>query len=173
MKPLFLETRRVTEQTKNLPEIQALYERAFPENERHPFPRLLLDQTGHIEIVSFWDKELFLGFAVLLTTLDISHIVYFAIEERLRNKGYGGLALQAVHRLKKGYRVIVDIERDLPQADNREQRQKRKQFYLRQGYRETEVKYRWRQEDYEILAYGGTLSDQDFSDFWENLQFSV
>ena len=45
----------------------------------------------------------------------------------------------------------------------------RKKFYLRAGYEETPVKYEWRQENYEILSFGGQISEAEYDGFWENL----
>lgn len=165
----FLRIEKVTEKTKELEGIKKLYIQAFPENERRPFEDMLSDKTKCIEVLAFYDGEQFCGFACLLNTEDISHIIYLAIEDSYRNKGYGSLALTVIHKQKAGRRVIVDIERENEKAENNEQRQKRKQFYLRNGYKETEVKYHWEQEDYEILAYGGDVSNEDFEMFWDKL----
>lgn len=164
---------KVTKGHKDLARIKALYGRAFPANERQPFKLLCDEKQGHIEMYAFYDDELFCGFAVLLNCNDISHIIYFSILEDLRNRGYGSQVLQSIHRLKSGLRVIVDIERVTETCDNPEQRVKRKQFYLWNGYKETEVKYRWRGDDYEILSYGGDLSDKEFGIFWDTLKFEL
>ncbi|HCL02060.1 MAG TPA: N-acetyltransferase [Lachnoclostridium phytofermentans] len=159
----------VTEQSKELPQIEKLYRAAFPDNERRPLAPLLQDDTGHGEVLAFYDGTCFCGFACFLTCGDISHIIYFAIEDFLRGKGYGTEALSAMFKLKKGKRIIVDIEVEDEHEVNNTQRQKRKQFYLRNGFCETEVKYRWRQESYEILSLGGIVSADEFRDFWEQI----
>ena len=164
-----LTIKSVTSETKNLAEIQRLYEDAFPKNERHPLRNLLTTPNSPAETMALYDGELFCGFAVLLNGRDISHIIYFAIEESLRGKGYGSAALQVLHEYKTGRRIMVDIELESPSAPNNEQRRKRKQFYLRNGYAMTSIQYRWQREDYEILAYGGDISEEEYDDFWEQL----
>ena len=66
-------------------------------------------------------------------------------------------------------REAVDIEREVPGCEENEIRRRRKNFYLRNGYSETEVRYRWQDEAYEILVSGGTLSGEDFGNFWKAL----
>mgnify|MGYP004443132081 FL=1 len=168
-----MRTEKVTEAHRDINKIKELYERAFPENERHPFEVICDDKKEHVEILAFYEEDLFCGFAVLLNCNKIAHIVYFSIEEELRNRGYGSKVLQCVHQAKKESRVIVDIERLTRNCSNAEQRMKRKQFYLRNGYEETEVRYRWHGDDYEILSYGGTVTDKEFEDFWDKLKFII
>ena len=72
-------------------------------------------------------------------------------------------------RIKAGKRIIVDIEREVPGNPENEIRKRRKNFYLRNGYKETEVRYRWQEEAYEILVFGGELSREDFGNFWKAL----
>ena len=72
-------------------------------------------------------------------------------------------------RIESGRRIIVDIEREVPDCEENEIRRRRKNFYLRNGFYETEVRYRWQDEAYEILVFGGELSNEDFGNFWKAL----
>lgn len=166
-----LSIKPITEQSKELIQIEEIYRRAFPANERKPLSPLLQDASGCSEIISFYDNALFCGFACLLTQKDLTHIIYFAIDDHLRGKGYGCAALTAMHEMKPNNRVIVDIEVEHIHALNNEQRRKRKAFYLRNGYIESGVEYNWQEESYEILVYGGTISKKEFFSFWKNVAF--
>lgn len=166
---LNLKIQTVLELSKELPQIEKLYCSAFPDNERRSLTPLLQDNTGHGEVLAFYDGSRFCGFACLLTCGDFSHIIYFAIEDTIRGNGYGTAALLAICKLKKGKRIIVDIEVEDEHELNNEQRHKRKQFYLHNGFCETKVKYNWRQEFYEILSYGGEMSEEEFVNFWKRI----
>ena len=87
----------------------------------------------------------------------------------MRGKGLGAKALAAIGRIKSKMRIIVDIEREVPGCEENEIRRRRKNFYLRNGYSETEVRYRWQEESYEILVSGGKLCKEDFGNFWKAL----
>ena len=158
----------------NMPEelkkAKALYYRAFPKNERRPFPELVENRFGGTEVFCFYDEDIFVGVACLLNTPTISHIIYLAVDESLRGNGYGSKALELLHKAKRGKRIMVDIEVPDEQAENAEQRKLRKKFYLRAGYEETPVKYEWRQESYEILSFGGQISEAEYDGFWEDLK---
>ena len=64
--------------SKELPEVQRLYEEAFPENERFSFSMMIKNESGHYETFGFYKDGAFCGFAIVLNSLDISHIIYFA-----------------------------------------------------------------------------------------------
>ena len=149
---------------------KALYYRAFPKNERRSFPELAENRLGGTEIFCFYDAELFVGMACLLNGQEISHIIYLAIDESLRGHGYGSKALELLHQSKPGKKIMVDIEIPDEQAENAKQREKRKKFYLRAGYEETPIKYEWRHENYEILSFGGQVSEEEYDGFWEDLR---
>lgn len=162
-------TKRIGPRSKDLGKTEKLYIESFPENERFSFKMMIKNENKSYETFGFYQDGVFCGFAILLNSLDISHILYIATLPELRGKGLGTKALSALERIKSGMRIIVDIERELPDCDENEIRRRRKNFYLRNGYSETEVRYRWQDEYYEILVYGGSLSREDFGNFWKTL----
>ena len=155
---------------EELKKAKALYYRAFPKNERRSFPELVENRFGSTEVFCFYDEKTFVGMACLLNSPSISHIIYLAVDESLRGYGYGSRALDLLHQSKSGKKIMVDIEIPDAQAENVEQRKKRKKFYLRAGYEEAPVKYEWRNENYEILSFGGQISETEYNGFWEDLR---
>lgn len=153
----------------DIPMIRSLYTRAFPANERRPLGPLLDDTTGHSQVLSAYCEDGFCGFVCILEWADIVHIIYFAVEENLRGRGLGSEILRAVHQAGPQKRVIVDIEEPDSSAPNHEQRIKRKAFYLHNGYRETDIRYRWLGTDYVILSHGGNMTEEEFGRFWDAL----
>lgn len=164
-----LTIKKINSDSNDISKVKSLYCRAFPRNERRSFNELANHRIGNTELFVFYDRDLFVGMAVTMNSPDITHLVYLAIDDNLRGKGYGTQALALLHKYYAGKRIIADIERPNGTSDNEKQRTLRKQFYLRAGYAETEVKYRWRNEDYEILSFGGAVSKQDYDDFWDHL----
>ena len=162
-------TKRIKPHSRDIPKIKKLYIESFPENERFPFNVMIKNESGCYETFAFYNEGSFCGFAILLNSLDISHIIYFATLPELRGKGLGAKALGAIGRIKSERKIIVDIEREIPGCEENEIRRRRKNFYLRNGYSETEVRYRWQDEAYEILVSNGKLSGEDFGNFWKAL----
>ena len=159
----------VRDRPQDLLALKALYERSFPTNERRPLEPLLNDRTGHAAVLSVVRKGAFGGFLCLLMAGDLIHIIYFAVPEELRGRGIGSEALAEVRLLNPGKRIIVDVEQAREGASNAEQRRRRRDFYLRNGYAETPVRYTWRDEDYVILCAGGSLTGKEFGGFWRAL----
>lgn len=148
--------------------VRRLYESAFPANERRPFETLPSGFDGQGELLAFYLGDCFAGFVSLLTWADITHILYFAIEEALRNRGLGSAALECIKSRKPGQRLIADLEAPLPDAPNRAQRLRRRAFYQRAGFVPSGVGYRWQGESYELMVFGGTLDEAAFLAFWRH-----
>ena len=55
----------------------------------------------------------------------------------MRSKGYGKQALEEFKKLYKDYQLVLDLELIDKNAKNNEQRIKRKNFYIKNGYKET------------------------------------
>ncbi len=112
-----------------------LYERAFPAVEQKPSSLILEKrEEGNVEILSIEDDNgEFLGLAIVVLHRDLALLDYFAISSRQRSSGVGGAAF---HMLKERYsdkRFILEIESTEVEADNKEDRIRRKSFYLRNG----------------------------------------
>jgi GNAT superfamily N-acetyltransferase len=133
---------------------------------------LVLDKTGHGEVIALFDEKIFCGFVSILMCNNIVHIIYFAIEEMLRNKGYGASTLLAIENMYPESRIIVDVEELNVKADNNQQRVRRKKFYLKNGFVSTSITYKWKNETYNILAYGGNITDKEFREFWRDVYSS-
>ena len=165
-----LTMKRIFEDDKEIyAEIKTLYDSAFPKNERKEIKYLLEKGQDVGEVYAFFDGEKFVGFTCLLSYHTICHVIYFAVAENLRDEGYGSKIIKAVCEAKKRKRVLVDIEMEEDDAPNEAQRVKRKEFYLRNGFKDTEITYRWEGEDYEILSYGGNCTKGEFRAFWSGI----
>ena len=162
-----LEMTRVTEASPLLKDVMALYLRAFPANERRPLDVLLRDETGAGEVLAVHDGERFVGLVILLTWQDITHILYFAVTEALRCRGYGREILRLIPDSHPGHRIIADLEEPFDGAANRRQRERRMAFYARNGFRETDIRYAWRGERYVIISLGGNVTEDEFEHFWK------
>jgi hypothetical protein len=78
--------------------VEALYEQAFPENERRDLSFLMEDRTGVSDFLVFYTRDgedlsggedgVFAGFVSVLKDGDIAHIIYFAVQEELRGRGH-------------------------------------------------------------------------------------
>ena len=195
----------VTKDAPWFPQVKALYESAFPANERIPIKHLLDDKIKR-EFWAFFDKEdgenaaapkfcenfvgngdkiaavkntateiaatpRFCGFSNSITHGSITNIVYFAVVPELRSRGYGSQILQAIRRQHPDTRIVVDIEveENSKNAEELERRNRRRDFYHRNGFDATPVDYIWQGEHYRLLSAGGIVTEKEFRDFWKEI----
>ena len=160
----------VTRDAPWFPQVKALYESAFPANERIPIKHLLDDKIKR-EFWAFFDGDLFCGFSNSITHGSITNIVYFAVEPELRSRGYGSQILQAIREKHPDSRIVVDIEveEDSKDAEELDRRNRRREFYTRNGFGSSPVDYVWQGVHYRLLTAGGTVTEKEFRDFWKEI----
>ena len=168
----------VTKKSPWLPQVKALYESAFPANERIPIKHLLDDKIKR-EFWAFFDKEdgenaaapKFCGFSNSITHGSITNIIYFAVMPELRSRGYGSQILQTIRRQHPNTRIVVDIEveDDSKDAEELERRNRRREFYTRNGFDSSPFDYIWQGEHYRLLTVGGTVTEKEFRNFWKEI----
>ena len=159
---------KVTKESEKFQEIERLYRAAFPREERVPMDTLL-EADGPYDFIACYDGAILCGFYSALTFGDITHILFLAVEEKLRDHGYGSQILAEIGKAYAGNRVILDVEMVDPEADNNEQREQRIAFYMRNGYHHSGISYGWRGVMYEILILDGTIGEEEFWNFWDQL----
>jgi hypothetical protein len=117
-------------------DIKALYEEAFPPEEKKPFSLILQkSEEGSMEILSIEEDDgSFLGLAIFILHKDLALLDYFAIATRERGKGHGKRALALLFERYPGRRFLLEIEdADETAAPNLDERIARKSFYLHSG----------------------------------------
>ncbi|WP_295058128.1 GNAT family N-acetyltransferase [uncultured Fibrobacter sp.] len=164
----------VTRDVPWFPQVKALYESAFPANERIPIKHLLDDKIKR-EFWAFFDGDTFCGFSNSISHGDITNIVYFAVVPELRSRGYGSQILQAIREKHPDSRIVVDIEveEDSKDAEELKRRNRRRDFYLRNGFDSSPVDYVWQSEHYRLLSTGGTVTEKEFRNFWKEILKNV
>ncbi|MCD8027364.1 MAG: GNAT family N-acetyltransferase [Erysipelotrichaceae bacterium] len=140
---------------KNFPKlkyIHKLYNRSFPRNERTPFNSLIYRLNDYTDFLAFYDHERFIGFTYLVTMNDLTYLFYFVVDDDLRGQGYGSAILAY---LQEHYACIfIDIEVIDEKAKNSKQRERRRNFYIRNNFKATGLGYYFFHVDYEILTCG-------------------
>ena len=123
------------------PAYRALYESAFPEEERIPWPDLLrLVREMPLEFAAYREGGELLGLTIVYPRPRLSWFWYFAVPPGKRGRGIGQRILSALLARYEGRSAVLDMEDPAqPGAPNPEQRRRRAAFYLRNGFRETGV----------------------------------
>jgi YjeF N-terminal domain protein len=153
---------KIDENTKNLEEIKQLYLDAFPFEERIPFYiMVLVGNDKGVEFLSIYDDDTWLGFIHTLVGDELSYIFYFAIDNRLRQSGYGSKIL---HEYKKIHpRLSLAIEPIEENSDNIKQRRKRLEFYKKNGFETLDTKVVEMDIEFELMgAKGMEIKESDY-----------
>ncbi len=164
-------TRQITA-TNADEKIKQLYETAFPEEEQIPWDDLMrLIGEMHLDFTAYYDGEDFIGFTIVYPRPSFNWYWYFAVREELRNKGYGQEILSMVKERYKGQTSVFDMESPRQECDNIEQRKRRHAFYLRNGFRDTNVYKTFDTVEMTIMMMGkGTFTMQDWDDVVQELR---
>ena len=138
---------------KNL--IKKLYYESFDKDERFPF--WLLKKCSKEKNVRFnviYNKDKVIGFQYIIEYDNIAYLMYFAIEKNQRNNGYGSEILK---NLNKSYKnVLLSIEKVNEKVFDI--KNKRKQFYLINGFVGTNKYIVDNNVEYELLCNNSNLN---------------
>ena len=152
--------------------IKQLYEMAFPEDEQIPWDELMrLVGEMPLDFTAYYDGENFIGFTIVYPRKSFNWFWYFAVREELRGKGYGQQILTQLIERYKGQPFVLDMESTTQVCDNLEERRKRQAFYLRNGFRDTNVYRTYNDITMTIMMMGeGVFTMQDWDAIVDELK---
>lgn len=148
-------------------QLRHLYETAFPENERIPWVDLmrLIDEMN-LDFTAYQDGDALVGFTIVYPRPSFNWYWYFAVRDDLRGKGLGQKILTLLIEKYKGQSCVLDMES--PGQDpcpNPEQRKRRHAFYLRNGFRDTNVFRKYDDIEMTMMMMGpGTFTLRDWDE---------
>lgn len=149
--------------------VKKLYKTAFPRSERKPIWLLKKNvKSGLTEISAVFDNGEFVGLVITTFYKDIALIEYLAIEKTHRSKGYGGKILTALKEKYNDYRIILEIEDPDAPCSNREERLRRRSFYLQNGMTELDYTVYIFGEVMKILTFSGNITFTEYVETYEN-----
>lgn len=163
--------KQITGDTAN-EQIKQLYETAFPEDEQIPWGDLMrLVGEMSLDFTAYYDGEEFIGFTIVYPRKAFNWYWYFAVREDLRGKGYGQRILTRLIEKYKGQTCVLDMESPTQECENIGQRKRRHNFYLRNGFRDTNVYRTYNDITMTIMMMGdGSFTMTDWDDIIHELQ---
>ena len=126
--------------------IQSIYEKSFPQSERFDFGILKKcdrESNVHLSCILQDDEPVGMQFTVDLPN-DITYLMYFAIDEKYRNQNIGSKELQRLITSKD--KIMLIIERPMNELTER-----RKNFYLKNGFYSANIFFEDTGVQYEVL----------------------
>ncbi len=159
-----LVSRKVTLAHKD---IRRIYLDSFPREERMPFPMMVaMSKLWNTEFTGFYKDGVPVGLLYLAHNSRLVFIMFLAVDSALRSSGFGSEILRYVREKFPERKIIVSIEPCIPGAPDLELRERRREFYLRNGYAETGYMMKLGGVEQEILAAGGAFAKGELGRFF-------
>lgn len=151
--------------------VMKLYNEAFPKEEKIPIWLLkLLARKNKAKFYGIYDNKKFVGLVYNIYYKDIVFIFYLAIDKELRGQGYGGKVLGFIKQKYSGHRIILSIEPVDKNSNNYEQRRKRKEFYIKNGFKDMNYTIKERSILYDMMYYSESNKKVDAQEFKEMMK---
>ncbi len=165
-----LNTQPITEKSPYWATVNALAIEAFP-LEEYLAPATLAEmaKAENFDFLALLDGEKFVGFMVVLTHRDMAYLFFLAIDPACRGKGYGSRAIETLEAQYPDKKQVVDFEMLDEKAKNYTQREKRRKFYLQNGYLETGHFLSYLGVDYEIFCMDESFVLDNFKELMSTL----
>lgn len=145
--------------------IKELYYSAFPKEERSPFGLMKRRaKQGRGRMLAAKDGGEFVGFTYIIENADCAYLFYLAIVPQTRGAGYGSAILAQLREMYKGKRLFLARESLDPASDNYEQRVRRHEFYLRNGFSDLSCKIREGKVTFDVMSIGGNITPNDYEE---------
>jgi GNAT superfamily N-acetyltransferase len=147
--------------------VKKLYKSAFPKPERVSW--FTLKHGAKRNVTSLWaymDGDKFCGFTHAYSTDKMALLLYFAINENERSKGYGSQILQLLKEEYKGKTIVINVEPLDESAENYAQRKRRLNFYNKNGFFDTGYLVEDVGGLYIALSNTDNFNPQDYKDLY-------
>jgi GNAT superfamily N-acetyltransferase len=153
-------------------QIKQLYESAFPVEEQIPWDDLvrLIGEMG-LDFTAYYEGEDIVGFTIVFPHEPFNWYWYFAVLPELRGRGKGQEILTTLIEKYKGKTLVLDMESPKQECENKAQRERRHEFYLRNGFRDTNLYRKYDVTEMTIMIIGeGTFTMKDWDDITNELR---
>ena len=146
-----------------------LYMSAFPKEERKPFALICkMYQKGTTDVWCLMREGKFVGLGITINGPELILLDYFAIEKKKRQQGVGSAALPALMNYYGDKGFFLEIESTLEEANNKEQRLRRKAFYLSRGLQDLHTTAKLFGVNMELLGLRCQLNYDQYTAFYRD-----
>ena len=147
----FTKIQNATERKK----VQELYNKSVPPHEKAYFyPLWWKRKRSNISFVNIYDEDKWVGFVFYSLYKDLVYVWFFATYDTLHSRDYDSAMFDEIKGLYPNHRIVVSIEAENENADNVEQSIKEKQFYEKNGFRETGYFVKRKTDSFELMLIG-------------------
>lgn len=133
-----LTSKKISRKLPEFPHIKNLLTNSFPKNERYPLWLLTARAARRdVDFLAYYDGDDFCGISYSVKAENTLFVLYLAVAENMRSKGYGSAILAEIGRIAGERSITLNVEDPDPSAENAEERRKRVEFYKNNGFFDT------------------------------------
>lgn len=151
-------------------DIIGLYNRAFPENERIPINTLFsMTKKEGVNFLAYYNEEKFCGLTFSLSDENSVFILYLAVNDEFRCKGYGTAIIKEIKKMAGKRSISLNVEPVLEDCKNLEERKRRIEFYRKNGIYYTGYTIILETEQYWILSSQSPFSVEEYKNLLKKM----
>ena len=149
--------------------IRILYRCSFPRSERKPF-RIIrsMHKKGKTDVLCVSENGKFCGFATTINGKNCVLLDYLAVRRKMRGKGAGSAILGHMLAVYGNSGMFVEIENPYEDCSKRDERMRRRNFYIRNGMKPLNVFARVFGVNMELLGSGVALTFEQYREFYRS-----
>lgn len=122
----------------NVDIVEKLIQSSFPPDEQESMEDLLkMAAKPMVNFMACYNDEEFCGMIYVVESSGTLFVLYLAVPDELRSKGYGAAIITAVRERFDNKDVVLHVEQPDKTKDNYEQRIRRIRFYEKLGFKDT------------------------------------
>lgn len=164
----------VSRKLKEYSQIKGLLRRAFPREEEFPMWLLrVLAIRESVDFLAYYDADSFCGLSYSINSKDLVFVLYLAVNEQIRSRGYGSAILQFLKQKFPDKQLALNIELLEPDSEDYAQRVKRFAFYVKNGFVDTQYQITDHSGTYQILAATDDFSAEAYKSAIKQLSFGL
>lgn len=152
---------------KEKEKVKEIYFSSFVKKERMSFILMqVMSLLWNTDFYVYYEDKKVVGFIYSAHLLKQTFIMFFAVDEKLRSKGYGSKIIDDIANAHPNNKVIVSIEPCIDGTSNYYICCKRKEFYQRNGFNETDYYMKIAGIKQEIMIRNGSFDFKKFKRFF-------
>lgn len=161
--------------SKHYREVKRLFLSAFPPEERRSLLSLWLLNVMRPQVAlrTYWEKDVFCGFSLTVDSEKYLYVSFIAINSDVRGQGYGSEILERLRQEYPEKALLVEVEAPDEHASNNGQRQKRMEFYCRNGFVDLDRTVTGRGVTYRILSTDPNFDRTAYRKIFPYLSFGL
>ena len=164
----------INKNSNELNNIIELFYKSFPKNEQMPLWFLFRKaKMDFVDFLAIYDGSVFVGFTYLITNRNLTFVLYLAISDKIRSKGYGRRVLTEIREKYPNNRIILNIEAVDETSSNYEQRIKRKSFYITNGFQNSNLVVKDHGNLYEVMISNSEVTKEEYYDLIKRFTGSI